>query len=350
MESTSAYWRSVWNGLEDGGFELILSNALAVKQMRGRKTDMADAVWLAKIAALDMAPVSFVPPPAFRDLRLVTRVRSKMVSRLTSATTSLEKLLEATGSKLSDASSKLLNVSGRAILEAMCDGCSDPVELAKLSRLRKVKGQALVEALEANIQPAHLPLIRSHLDLIDVFTREIGKLEGQIREMTRPWQDQIRLLDTIPGIDWLLACQILAETGVDMTVFPTHHRFAAWAGVAPGSHESAGKHRPTGVRKGNTHLKGYLGQAARSAVLNNGTYLQAQFRRIKTRRGPARAYTAVAHSIATAIWFMLTRNEAYNDLGEDYFMRTATAAQNARSQARAEATLTKLGVKYTIET
>jgi transposase len=349
MESTSAYWRSVYNGLEDAGFELIVANALAVKQMRGRKTDMTDAVWLAKIAALDMAPPSFVPPQQFRDLRLLTRTRVKMVARKTSLIASLEKLLEATGSKLSDASSKLLTVSGRLILEAMCAGRTDPTELAKLSMLRNVKGQALIEALESNIRPVHLPLIRTHLDMIDHLDREIRSLESQIRVMTQPYAEHIGLLTTIPGVDWLLGAQIIAETGVDMTVFPNHNRFAAWAGVAPGSHESAGKTRPAGARKGNKYLKAYLGQASRSAVLTNQTYLQAQFRRIKSRRGPARAYTAVAHSIATSIWFMLTRNETYADLGEDYFTRTATTAQQARSQAHAEAILTRLGVKYTIE-
>jgi len=349
MESTSAYWRTVWNGLENASFEVILANALAVKQMRGRKTDMSDAAWLAKIAALDMAPPSFVPPQDFRDLRLVTRIRAKTVARTTSVTASLEKLLEDTGSKLSSASSKLLTVSGRAILEAMCRGVTDPAVLVRLSKLRNVTGQELVEALECNIRPVHLVMIRHHLDLIDSLTRQVNRLDKTIKKLMKPYKKQVDLLDSIPGVDRVLAYAILAEIGVDMTVFPTEHHFAAWAGVAPGSHESAGKTQQAGARKGNRYLKAYLGQAARSAVLTKGTYLKAQFKKVRSTRGPSRAYTAVAHSIATEIWYMLTRNEPYADLGADYFTRTATPAQKARSQAYAETTLNNLGVKYIIE-
>jgi len=348
MESTSAYWKPYWNVLEGAPFEVIVSNAHMVKQIRGRKTDMSDAAWLAKLGAMDSAPTSFIPPREIRDLRLATRVRAKWVSRATSAAASLEKLLEDTGCKLSDASSKLLTVSGRAILEAICGGCTDPGELAKHSKLRNTTGDDLLEALEAQIRPVHIPLIRAHLDLIDYLQAAVCGLDAQIAALALPFEPQIRLLCTIPGVDRVLAYAIVAETGTDMGVFCKPANLAAWAGVAPGSHQSAKVSHAERVRKGNRHLKAALGQAARSAVNTRDTFLRARFLRIRSRRGAAKAYTAVAHSISNAIWAMLSRNVTYTDLGADYYTRTATTAQKRRLQAHAETTLQRLGIPYTI--
>jgi len=348
MESTSAYWKTWWDGLRDCGFVMTLSNAHMVKQLKGRKTDMSDAAWLAKLAMLDMAPASFVPPAEIQDLRLATRARAKQVRRMTSVTASLEKLLESTGMKLSDVSSKLLTVSGRAILEQVCAGNTDPVVLAGFSRLRNVTGQPLVEALESRIRPVHSRLIRSHLDMIDNLTTQIASLGHEIERLSRPFEHQVWLLDTIPGIDQLLARSIIGEIGVDMSVFPTARRLAAWAGVAPGSYESAGKTRPAGARKGDKHLKVLLSQAAQSAVPVKDSFYRARFHRVRARRGEAKAYTAVAHSIILTIWSILTNDEPYRELGGDYYTRTATTAQRARLQAKAEATLDRLGVDYTI--
>ena len=318
MESTSAYWMTFWQGLEHEKFELVLSNAHQVKQLRGRKTDIKDCVWLAKLAALGVAPVSFVPPPEVRDLRLATRHRVKLVGRMTSLVASLEKLLEDTGLKLSEASSKLLTVSGRRILDATCAGTTDPTMLAHLSQLRKTTGDALVEALTMRLRPIHTPLIQSLLRQIDTCTEETACLDALIAMVT-PWcEPQIVLLDTIPGIDRVLATTIIAETGVDMSVFPTAGHLASWAGVAPGSHQSAKMRRHAGVIQGNTHLKASLGQAARSAVNTKDTFLRARFYRLCAHHGEAKAYTAISHSIAISLWHMLTKKEPYRDHGSDY--------------------------------
>jgi transposase len=348
MESTSAYWVTWWDGFRDAGLDTVLSNALMVKQMKGRKTDMADAAWLAKLAALDMAPASFVPPRDIRDLRLVTRVRAKHVRRRTSAVASLEKLLEDTGSKLSVASSKLLTVTGRDILEAICAGVTDPRQLAGLSQLHKVTGESLVDALESRVRPVHRQLIRSHLDLIDALDTQIAALDTQIAQLAEPWAHHVDLLCTIPGVDHVLARSVIAEIGTDMTVFPTSARLAAWAGVAPGVSQSAGRSRPARTRPGDKHLKVLLSQAAQSAARTKDTFIHARFLKVRARRGPAKAYTALAHSLLTSIWAMLSHDEPYRDLGTDYYTRTATTATRARLQANAEATLTRLGVAYTL--
>ena len=348
MESTSAYWKSFYDGLTGAGFEVVLANATRVKQLKGRKTDISDAAWLAKLACLDMAPPSFVPPRQIRDLRLMTRARVKLVQRRTATTTSLEKMLEDTGMKLSAVSSKLLTVSGRNILEAVCRGCVDPVELAKLSRLRKTSGSDLVDALEACIRPGHVVLIRSYLDQIDFLDSQIEIMDKVIAEAVAPYKKQIDLLIAIPGIEEVLARTIIGEIGVDMSVFPTPSHLAAWAGLAPGSNESAGKSRHAKTRKGNKYLKASMSQAARSAVKRQDTFFHARFQRICVRQGKAKAYTATAHSMLNAIWAMLTKHELYQDHGADFYTRTATPARQARLQANAEAQLTRLGVKYVI--
>ena len=348
MESTSAYWKPFWDGLDGAGFEVVLSNAQAVKQLRGRKTDIADAAWLAKLAALGMAPVSFVPPREVRDLRLATRTRVRLVRQSTGMIATVEKMLEDTGSKLSVAGSKLLTVSGRAMLDAMCAGQVDPHLLAQLSQLRKTTGDQLVEALECAMRPVHQVLVSSLLSLVDQITAHVHAVDAEIDRLAGPFEHQIGLLCTIPGVDRTLACAIIAETGVDMSMFPTAKRLAAWAGVAPGQSQSAGRSHAVGTRKGNKYLKAALGQAARSAANTKNTYLQARFFKIRARRGEAKAYSAVARSILVSVWAMLAHNQPYRDLGHDYYTRTATTAQKARIQARAEATLERLGVNYTI--
>ena len=348
MESTSAYWKPFWDGLSGCGFEMVLANATTVKSLKGRKTDVADAAHLAKLASLDTVAASFVPDRLVRDLRLVTRARIKAMQRRTSVVASLEKLLEDTGMKLSDVSSKLLTVSGRRILDAICAGVSDPLELASLSLLRKTTGEALTQALEGRIREVHIPLIRSLLSQIDMLSGELDDYDTLIGVYSEPFCDQIELLRTIPGVDTTLARSIIGEIGVDMSCFPTPHHLAAWAGVAPGAHQSAGRSKPMKTMKGDKYLKAALSQAARSAANTSNTFLQARFRRIRTRRGDAKAYTAIARSIIVSIWHMLTNGETYHDHGGDYYTRTATTAQKARLQARAEAQLTRLGLTFTI--
>jgi len=350
MESTSAYWKPFWDGLVDAGFEVVLANANEVKQVRGRKTDVSDAAWLALLARVGAVRSSFVPARDIRDLRLATRARSKLVGRATSVAASLEKLLEDTGMKLSSASSKLLTVSGRSILDAVCDGLTDPAQLAELSRLRKTTGQALVDALESRVRPVHQVLIRSYLDQLDFLAAQIQVVQTEIDRLAAPFEAEIAVLCTAPGIERVLACAIIAEIGVDMTQFEDPDHLTSWAGLAPGSNKTADRARPTGVKKGNKHLKAALSQAARSAVMKNDTFLQARFRKVRARRGDSKAYTAVARSLLVSLWAMLSRHEPYSELGGDYYTRTATTTQRNRLQANAEATLTRLGINYTINT
>ena len=348
MESTSSYWKSFYDGLSEAGFQVVLANATRVKQLKGRKTDISDAAWLAKLACLDMAPPSFVPTRDIRDLRLLTRSRVKLVQRRTSVMASLEKMLEDTGIKLSAVSSKLLNVTGRTVLEAICNGCTDPIELAKLSHLRNTVGPQLVDALECVVRPVHVVVIRSHLDQIDALEAEIMKLDEVITSHAIRYADQISLLTTIPGVDVVLARSIIGEIGVDMSVFPSPDHLSSWGGLAPGSYESAGKSKHSKTRKGNKFLKCAMSQAARSAILTKDSYLKARFHKVCSKQGKAKAYTATAHTMMKIIWAMLTNNTAYQEKGGDFYTRTATPAKQARIQANAEAQLKRLGVNYII--
>jgi len=322
MEATSDYWKPFYYLLEDGPFEVMLVNARHVKNLPGRKTDVSDAAWLAQLGAHGLVRGSFVPPEPIRQLRDLTRTRTTITRQRAREIQRLEKLLEDAGIKLSSVASDISGVSGRLMLDAMIAGQRDPAELAELAKRRmRSKIPELTEALTGRFGEHHAFLARVHLDLIDQHTHAIDDLTARIEVMIEPFRGARDLIITIPGISTLVADVIIAETGADMTQFPTAAHLASWAGTCPGSNESAGRIKSTKTRPGNPYLKGALGIAAMSAARSRGTYLAAKYRRIAARRGPVKAIVAVEHAMLIAIWNMLTNGENYTDPGADFYTR-----------------------------
>lgn len=322
MEATSDYWKAFYYVFEDGPFELMLVNARHVKNIPGRKTDVSDAAWLAQLGAHGLVRGSFVPPEPIRQLRDLTRTRSAVVRERGREIQRLEKLLEDTGIKLSAVASEITGVSGRAMLEALVGGERDPAVLADMAKRRlRNKIPELTEALQGRFDDHHAFLVRIHLDLIDQHTMAIDELSERIEVVITPFRSARDLIVTIPGISTLVADVIIAETGADMSQFPTAGHLASWAGTCPGSNESAGRVKSTHTRPGNPYLKGALGVAALSASRSRGTYYAAKYRRIASRRGPVKAIVAIEHAMLVAIWNMLSTGAFYTDPGGDFYTR-----------------------------
>ena len=322
MEATGDYWKPFYYLLEDAPFEVMLVNARHVKNLPGRKTDVSDAAWLAQLGAHGLVRGSFVPPEPIRQLRDLTRTRTTVVRERAKEIQRLEKLLEDAGIKLSSVASDISGVSGRAMLEALISGQHDPAELADLAKRRlRSKIPALIEALTGRFTEHHAFLARLHLDLIDQHARVVEQLTARIEVVIEPFRGARDLMITIPGISVLVADVIIAETGADMSRFPTAGHLASWAGTCPGSNESAGRVKSTKTRPGNPYLKGALGIAAMSAARSHDTYLAVKYRRIASRRGPIKAIVAIEHAMLIAIWNMLTNGVFYNDLGGDYYTK-----------------------------
>ena len=322
MEATGDYWKPFYYLLEDGSFEVLLVNARHVKNLPGRKTDVSDAAWLAQLGAHGLVRGSFVPPEPIRRLRDLTRTRTGLTRARGQEIQRLEKLLEDAGIKLSAVAADLTGVSSRAMLEALIGGQRDPVVLADLAKRRlRSKIPELAEALTGRFTEHHGFLVRLHLDLIDSHTRAIDELTARIEVVIEPFRAVRELIVTIPGISTGVADVIIAETGGDMSRFPTADHLASWAGTCPGSNESAGRIKSTKTRPANPYLKGALGVAALSAARGRGTYLAARYRRIAGRRGPQKAVVAVEHAMLTAIWHMITNGVPYADPGGDFYTR-----------------------------
>lgn len=319
MEATGVYWKPFYFLLEDG-LTVMLVNARQARNMPGRKTDVSDSQWLAELGAHGLIRASFVPPEPVRQLRDLTRLRSALIAERGRQVQRLEKLLEDAGIKLSSVATDIMGVSGRAMLAALIAGVSDPAVMAEMAKGRmRTKLPALTEALTGRFREHHAFLSRLHLAQIDQLTASIGELTDRIEVVIEPFRDQLKLLITIPGIQRLVADVIIAETGADMSVFPTAGHLASWAGTTPGHNESAGRSKSSRTRPGNPHLKQALGIAAMAASRANGTYLQAFFKRIAARRGYLKAMVATEHSMLVAVWHMLTNNAVYTDLGGTYF-------------------------------
>jgi transposase len=320
MEATGDYWKPFYYLLEDGPFEVMLVNARHVKNLPGRKTDVSDAAWLADLGAHGLVRGSFVPPEPIRQLRDLTRARTTITRDRAREIQRLEKLLEDAGIKLSSVASDISGVSGRAMLAALIEGERDPAELAELAKRRlRSKIPELTEALTGRFGDHHAFLARVHLDLIDQHSAAIDGLTARIEEVMKPFRGARDLIVSIPGISTLVADVIVAETGADMTRFPSAAHLASWAGTCPGSNESAGRVKSTHTRPGNPYLKGALGVAALSAARSHGTYLAAKYRRIAARRGPVKAIVAVEHAMLIAIWNMLNTGTLYCDPGADFY-------------------------------
>jgi transposase len=345
MEATGVYWKPVWAVLE-GSFELLLVNARHVKNLPGRKTDVKDSEWLCQLLECGLLRASFVPPKPIRTLRNFTRYRKAQIKERQREANRLHKALEDTGIKLDCVASDILGKSGRAMLDALCSGTTDPEVLADLAkgRLRK-KIPALREALEGRFDAQHALLIGAILAHLDFLDEQIERLSEAIEEQLRPFQPAVELLRTVDGIDTRTAQNILAEIGTDMSVFPTAGHLASWAGQCPGNDQSAGKRRSGKTRKGSKWLNDALKDAAMSAINTKDSYLQAQYARLKPRLGHSRALGAVKHSILCAIWHMLTTGELYRDLGGDYFRKRDPERQTRRLVAQLE----RLGHRVTLE-
>ena len=347
MEATGDYWKPFFYLLEDlPGVEVLLVNARHVKTLPGRKTDVADATWLAQLGAHGLVRGSFVPPEPIRQLRDLTRARTAITRERSREVQRLEKLLEDAGIKLSAVASDIMGVSGRAMLEALIAGDRDPAGLADLAKRRlRSKIPQLTEALQGRFNDHHAFLARTHLDLIDQHTAAIEKLTARIEVVMEPFRGFHDLICTIPGIAAATADVVVAETGADMSRFPTAKHLASWAGTTPGNNESAGKVKSSRTRPGNAYLQGALGAAAMVCAGHPETYLGAKYRRIATRRGPMKANVAVQHAMLTAIWHMGMTGTLYDDPGGDYFTRL----HPDRAKNRAIHQLESMGYRVTLD-
>lgn len=319
MESTGVYWQPVWNLLEDR-FTLLLVNARHVKAVPGRKTDVRDCEWLADLLRHGLLKPSFVPERAQRELRELVRYRTSLVRERSDAVNRLQKTLEGANIKLGDVASNVVGASGRAMLTALVAGTADPAVVADLARGRlREKIPQLQRALAGQFGPHQRFLVGQQLAHIDSLDGLLEQLDQEVAERSRPFEAAIVQLDTIPGIARRTAEVLVAEIGVDMTVFPSAGHLASWAGMCPGNRESAGKRYSGKTRPGNPWLRTALVQAAHSAARQRDGYLGAQYRRLAARRGKQKAAVAVAHSILVIIWYLLSRGQDYQELGGDYF-------------------------------
>lgn len=321
MEATGVYWKPVWHLLEEH-VELVLANAQHIRNVPGRKTDVNDAAWIADLLAHGLIRSSFVPPAPIQALRDLTRTRKQLVREIAQHTLRIQKTLEDANLKLGSVLSSILGASGRAILTALIAGQSDPERLADLAQgTARRKRAALIEALRGRITPHHRRLLKLHLELIGALERALEAVDADVGKLLAPIRQSARLLTTVPGVSDLTAQVVLAEIGADMARFPTAGHLLSWATLCPRNDESAGKRRSTRTRKGSPWLKTALVTAAWAAVRVKGSYLQAQFLRLRARRGAKKAILAVAASMLTAIWHMLKNGVEYHDLGADHFAR-----------------------------
>lgn len=337
MESTSTYWKAPFYCLEEV-MTVWLLNAAHIKAVPGRKTDVRDAEWIAQLLELGLLAPSFVPPPPIRRLRMLTRYRVQLMGDRTREMTRLELMLEDASIKLSSVASQLTTVSARATLAALIEGEQDPMVLAEMAKGRmRRKIPELAQALEGHFDAHHARLARSILSRLDHVQASLIELDEVISMECAPWQHQIDLLQTMPGIGPRVAQTVIAETGADMTRFPTANHLASWVGLAPGRYESAGRSRPAGSQHGNKWLKGILTEAAGAIGRMHGkNYLAAQYARLSRTRGASRARNAVAHSMIVIIWHMLSHDQPYQDLGPDWLTRRNTEARTRRLVAQLE--------------
>ncbi len=319
MESTGEYWKPVFNILE-ANFEVWLVNAQHIKAVPGRKTDVNDAEWIADLLRHGLLRASFIPPVGQRELRELTRHRSNFVRERANLINRVHKVLESANIKLASVATDVMGVSGRAMLAAIIEGQSTPAEMAELSKGRmRDKRDQLAKALEGRVKPHHRFVLTELLCQIDSLDESIARFDQQVQDYCAPFEQAVTLLDTIPGVARQTAEVIVSEIGTDMSRFPSAAHLAAWAGVAPGNNESAGKRRSGRTRKGNRPLCATLNQAANAASHTQATYLSAQYHRLAGRRGKKKAIVAVEHSILVMAYHIIKRQEPYRELGGNYF-------------------------------
>jgi len=322
MESTGVYWKPVWHVLAPG-LKLLLVNAHHIKNVPGRKTDVKDCQWIAQLLQHGLLRASFVPETAQQEWRDLTRLRTQMVARKAQTCNRIQKVLEDANIKLASVASDVLGVSGRDMIRALIAGVRDPKVLASMARRRMKKKQAeLEEALLGRVSEHHRFLLEVLMKELEGTEEAIGRLEKRLAEAMAPFAEEIRLLDTIPGVDVHVARVILAEAGPDMSRFGSAGRLCSWAGMCPGNHESAGKRKSGRTNKGNHWLRSALVQAGWAASRTKQTYLASLYGRLVGRRGKKRALIACGNSILNSVYYMLERKQAYIDLGADHHERT----------------------------
>jgi transposase len=345
MESTGVYWKPVFNLLE-GRFEVLLVNAEHIRQVPGRKTDVKDCEWIAQLLQHGLLRASFIPPAPIRELRDLTRQRSQLIGERSAAVNRIQKVLEDANIKLASVATDVLGVSGRAMLEALVGGVTDPEQLADLARKRlREKIPALQVALHGRVTEHHRFLLRMHLEHVALLDGLIGRLGERIEAVMAPFAEAAERLTTIPGVSQRVAETVVAEIGADMERFPTADHLASWAGMCPGNNESAGKRRSGKTTKGSRWLRQVLTQAAWAASHTKGTYLAAQYRRLAGRRGKKRALVALGHTLLVIMYQVLKKKGAYAELGGDYLERREPERQTRQLVKRLE----KLGHKVTLE-
>jgi transposase len=321
MESTGVYWKPVYYILEDE-FDVMLVNAAHVKNVPGRKTDVSDAVWIAQLLEHGLLRRSFVPPVEIRELRDLTRYRKTLIEEHAREANRLHKVLQDAGIKLSSVATDALGVSGRAMMKALIEGKRDAAELAALAKGKLRSKEALLQkALHGRFRPHHaflLAAILSHLDFLEMAVDTIG---AQLEDLLRPFAESLGLLKTIPGVAQRSAEVILAETGGDMSRFPTAGHLASWAGLCPGNHQSGGKRLKGTTREGNRYLRTVLIENALTAIRGKTSFLRARYYKVKAARGHKLAIVAIAHQLLVGIWHVLSKKEPFKDLGADYYKR-----------------------------
>jgi transposase len=345
MESTGVYWKPIYNILE-GQLEVVVVNAQHLKGVPGRKTDVLDAEWLAECFQLGLLKASFIPPAPLRELRDLTRYRTCLIRERGRTANRLQKVLEDANIKLASVVTDIQGVSAWAMLQAIVEGNTDPQAMADLAQgLLRKKREQLVSALSGRVKPHHRFLIAEHLSQIEYLEEAIQRISEEVGERLRPFELQVKCLDSIPGIGRQLAEVLLSEIGWDMRRFATAKNLASWAGMCPGNNESAGKRRNTKTRKGSRWLRHALIEAAHGAARTKNKYLKSQYHRLAAHRGKKKALVAVGHSILIISYHLLTRGQDYTDIGANYFDERDRSAVQRRCVKRLE----KLGYKVALQ-
>ncbi|MGF6947726.1 transposase [Neobacillus sp. B4I6] len=349
MESTGVYWKPIYNLLELEDIQPMVVNAAHIKAVPGRKTDVKDAEWIAKLLRHGLLQHSYIPNRDQRELRELVRYRRSLIEERAREISRIQKVLEGANIKLSSVATDIMGVSGRSMIEGLINGIDDPQVLAGMAkRSMKKKKDDLERALFGSVGLHQKMMLKTQLSHIDFLDQQIKMLSEEVQQRMQPYEEDIELLDSIPGIGRSHAEQLLAEIGLGKEIakqFPTAAHLCSWAGMVPGNNESAGKKKSGKTRKGNKKLRAALVEAAHSAAKTKNTYLSSQYQRLAARIGKKRTAVAVGHTILTIVYHLLNKRQLYVELGADYFDRRKKEIVIKQSIKRLEI----LGCKVTVE-